>query len=81
MAWIKTISDEEATGLLAQLYDAARKRAGRIYNVVRVMSPNPPVLRDSIATYRSIMFGPSPLSRALREMLAVVVSARNRCVY
>jgi AhpD family alkylhydroperoxidase len=27
------------------------------------------------------MHGPSPLSRGRREMLAVVVSAANRCTY
>ena len=29
----------------------------------------------------NIMFGSSPLSRGQREMLAVIVSARNDCLY
>jgi hypothetical protein len=45
------------------------------------MSPNPPVMEASMSFYRALMFGPSPLSRAQREMLATVVSAEIRCVY
>ncbi len=45
------------------------------------MSLNPRILRDSIQFYISAMMGESPLSRAQREMLAVVVSVENRCFY
>jgi alkylhydroperoxidase family enzyme len=31
--------------------------------------------------FRAIMYGPSPLSRYQREMIAVVVSAINKCHY
>lgn len=44
MAWIQTVSDEEANGLLRTLYEAARGRAGRVFNIVRAQSLNPPVL-------------------------------------
>lgn len=81
MAWIRTISDQEARGRLAAFFDSARKRAGRVYNIIRLMSLNPSTLEASMSLYRSAMFGQSPLSRAQREMLAVVVSARNRCRY
>ena len=81
MTWIRTVSDEEATGRLAAMFDAARRRAGRVFNIVRSMSLNPPVLEASMRFYRAAMFGQSPLSRAQREMLAVVVSEKNRCIY
>jgi alkylhydroperoxidase family enzyme len=38
-------------------------------------------MRDSMRLYGSIMFGPSPLSRAQREMIAVVTSTVNDCHY
>jgi alkylhydroperoxidase family enzyme len=38
-------------------------------------------MRDSIRLYSSIMFGPSPLTRAQREMIAVVTSTVNQCHY
>lgn len=81
MAWIKTLGLEEATGRLKEQYDAAMQRAGRIWNIVRIMSLNPPVLDASMKLYRQAMFGKSPLTRAHRELLAVIVSAVNRCTY
>lgn len=81
MAYIRLIPVEEAEGLLRRLYDAAIRRAGKVFNIVRTMSPNPPVLEASMELYRRIMFGPSGLPRREREMLAVVVSAANACHY
>ncbi len=81
MTWIRTIADDEADGLLASLYNAARSRAGRVFRIVRSMSLNPPVLRDSMRFYQAVMFGESPLTRARRELLAVVVSRANGCHY
>ena len=81
MPWIKTVAPEDATGPLKAEYDAATRRAGRVWNIVRVKSLNPPVLKASLHFYRTLMFGPSRLSRAQREMLAVVVSRTNGCRY
>ena len=81
MAWIQLTSVREATGLLKKQYDAAIARAGRVWNIIRIMSPNPRILDASMKLYESIMKGPSPLSRVQREMLATVVSAELGCRY
>ena len=81
MPHIRLIDVDEATGLLAEEYDAAIERAGKVFNIVKAMSLRPGVLRASMALYREIMFGPSQLSRQERELLAVVVSNANACVY
>lgn len=81
MAWIKTIPPEEATGRLKKQYDEATRRAGRVFNIVGLQSLNPGVLDASIRLYIAIMFGPSSLSRAEREMIAVVTSQANDCFY
>jgi uncharacterized peroxidase-related enzyme len=81
MAWIRVIPREEAEGPLRDEYAAAEARAGRVWNIVSVMSQNPRVMKASMGIYLAIMYGPSPLSRARREMLAVVVSATNGCHY
>jgi len=81
MAHIRLVQDDEATGALARLYREALARAGRVFGIVRLMSPNPPVLEASMALYKAVMFGPSPLSRAQREMLGTVVSRANGCLY
>lgn len=81
MAWIKLVADADATGRLKQMYDAAIARAGRVFEIVRTMSPNPPVLEKSMAFYSQVMKGKSGLSRKEREMLATVTSAANDCYY
>jgi len=72
---------DEAVGVVKQEYDAAIRRAGRIWNIVSIQSQLPEVMRDSLRLYGSIMFGPSPLTRAQREMIAVVTSSSNECHY
>jgi alkylhydroperoxidase family enzyme len=57
------------------------RRAGRVFHIVRAMSPNPRTLSSSMALYGTVMMGPSELSRRQREMLAVVVSRTNDCHY
>lgn len=81
MPWIKVFTLEEATGFLKEQYEQAIKRAGRIWNIVAIMSQNPEVLKESMDLYGALMHGPSPLSRGQRELLATVVSAQNHCLY
>ena len=81
MAWIRLTSNEEATGLLKRQFDTAIERAGRVWNIIRIMSPNPITLDASMKLYASVMKGRSPLSRVQREMIATVVSAEVGCHY
>ena len=59
----------------------ARRRAGRVFGIVRAMSLQTRTLETSMAFYSAVMFGRSPLSRRQREMLGVVVSRVNDCHY
>ena len=80
--WIRWVEDAEAAGPLRQRYEEARARAGRVYNIVRIMSLGPRTLQTSMGLYQSLMHRPSPrLGRAEREMIAVVVSRTNGCHY
>jgi alkylhydroperoxidase family enzyme len=81
VAHIRLIDPDDAEGALAEEYEAAVERAGKVYNIVRSMSLNPAVLTASMEMYKAIMFGPSPLTRQDRELLATVVSAANECYY
>jgi uncharacterized peroxidase-related enzyme len=81
VAHLDLIDPDDATGDLRAEYDAAMARAGRVYNIVRSMSLRPGVLNRSMEMYKAIMFGPSGLTRAERELLATVVSATNDCYY
>jgi alkylhydroperoxidase family enzyme len=81
MPYIRTISPDEATGTLKRQYDQAISRAGRVFNIVRIQSLNAPVLDASIRLYKTLMLGPGPLSRSMREMLATVTSRELDCFY
>ena len=81
MTWIRTIPPEEASGRLAKTYGAAVQRAGRVFGIVRAMSLAPAVLDASLGLYQRVMFAKEGLTRAQREMLAVVTSRANDCHY
>ena len=81
MAWIRTVADHEAEGRLARSFRAAVARAGRVFGIVRLMSLEPAVMDASMGLYGAMMHGPGPLTRAQRELLAVVVSRHNHCHY
>lgn len=81
MSWIRLVRPEEATGALRALYDEAIRRAGKVFQILQVQSPNPRALDTSLELYKALMHGPSPLSRRERELLAVVVSLENHCHY
>lgn len=78
---IRLIEPAEATGPLKEEYDAAIGRAGKVFNIVKAMSLRPGVLKRSMEMYKAIMFGPSGLTRAERELLATVTSRHNECHY
>lgn len=81
MSWIRTISEEEASGPLERTYAQAVQRAGRVYHILEAMSLAPAVLEASMTLYQRIMFAREGLARRQREMLAVVVSKANACHY
>ena len=81
MPYIRTVSPQAAKGLVKRIYDEALRRAGRIWNVLRIQSIRPEALQASLGMYQVLMHGRSPLSRAQREMIAVVVSRVNNCYY
>lgn len=85
MAYIRTIlpgSPEAASDpLLSRIYEDAIRRAGRVWQIVQVSSLGPRATRAGLGLYQEIMHGPSPLSRRVRELLAVVVSRANDCRY
>ena len=81
MPHLRLIDPDDADGALAEEYAAAVGRAGKVFNIVRSMSLSPGVLHASMELYKTIMFGPSQLTRRERELLATVVSATNECYY
>ena len=82
IAWIEIINPKEAKAELKSLYDANFDRQHCVVDhILQIHSLHTQSLQDHIQLYKTLMFGPSPLSRAQREMIAVVVSAINQCKY
>ncbi|HEY1371047.1 MAG TPA: peroxidase [Candidatus Binatia bacterium] len=81
MAWIKTFEESEAQGLLTWVYGFLRWTRGRVPNIVKVSSLHPRLLVTLGPLFRTLMEGPSPLSRAERKMIAIVSSRVNNCFY
>ena len=82
MAWIDTVTEGEAEGLLAKHYKAARGRAGSVAGIIKLHSNHVPTLRASMNLYMATTtMEENPLPRWTRELIATVVSRTNDCFY
>lgn len=78
---VATTPPEDAAGTLADVYAGCGLKRGGEAHILESQSLHPEGLRDHHRLYRTLMFSRSPLSRAEREMIAVVVSSANECFY
>lgn len=62
-------------------FERCDERLGFVPNVLRSYSFDAAKLDSFVAFYNDLMLADSPLSKLEREMIAVVVSAENRCYY
>ena len=62
-------------------FDICVEKLGFVPNVLRAYALDIDKLNAFTAMYNDLMLGPSTLSKLEREMIAVVVSATNRCFY
>ena len=82
MAWIKVISESAATGKLKEWYDKHIEPWGGVDNILKIHSLNFRSLLAHYELYKTVMHRrTSELTKAQREMIAVVVSAENQCHY
>jgi uncharacterized peroxidase-related enzyme len=66
---------------MRKYFDVCDEKIGFLPNVLAAYSFDQTKLRAFIAMYNDLMLGESVLSKLEREMIAVVVSAANRCYY
>lgn len=62
-------------------FDKCREKLGMVPNVLRAYALRPAKLEAFAKVYNEIMLADSGLSKLEREMIAVTVSAANRCYY
>ncbi|MGI9353134.1 MAG: carboxymuconolactone decarboxylase family protein [Rhizobiaceae bacterium] len=81
MPYIKTISEDEATGSVAANYEASKRTVGGVYETSRIISTWPELLKVEEQRYATVMVNTRSLSRMEKEAIAVAVSKRNECDY
>lgn len=66
---------------IASYFAKCSEKLGLVPNVLQAYSFDQVKLRAFMDMYNDLMLAPSGLSKMEREMIAVAVSAENRCVY
>ncbi len=80
-SWFPVPDEADLPSDLRGLFAKARERLGFVPNVFRVYAFRPERLSAWFAHYRQLHQPSDQLSAADREMIAVVVSAANACLY
>jgi hypothetical protein len=96
MTWIKTVPPEQADADLRRVYEAVRALYPREYaeavpsvtrpdgssdSIVAAHSLIPEAMRHMMSGLGVLLQPNLPLTRRQQEMIAAVVSVRNRCFY
>ena len=75
------LPDAELTPAISAYFARCREKLGFVPNVLTAYAHDMAKLEAFAAFYNDLMLAPSGLSKLEREMIAVAVSADNRCVY
>lgn len=81
IARLRVPAEDEVPEEVRELWAGPLERLGFVPNVQRVFALRPAHLLAWWAHYDELMRGDSGLTKAQREMIAVVVSVTNRCHY
>ena len=94
MTWIHTIPPEDADDALRRAYEAQKElypieyatpmhpvAGGQTSSIVSSHSLLPDVLYHAFSTFGALMSPDLPLQRRQHEMIATMVSEKNRCKY
>ena len=81
LTWLRVPDEGDLPAEVKALYDPPREKLGFVPNVLRLYALRPLHLLRWNDHYEELMKGDSGLSKAEREMIAVVVSVANECRY
>jgi uncharacterized peroxidase-related enzyme len=81
LTWLRVPAREELPDEVLDLWETSLERLGFVPNVLRVFALRASHLLAWTAHYDELMKGESELTKAEREMIAVVVSVTNDCAY
>ncbi|HEX3503791.1 MAG TPA: peroxidase-related enzyme [Xanthobacteraceae bacterium] len=75
------LADAPLSPQMAAYFVKCQEKLGFVPNVLKAYTFDMPKLEAFVAMYNDLMLAPSGLSKLEREMIAVAVSAQNRCYY
>lgn len=82
VAWIKMVSDKDASANLLDALDEARAPSGTVGNVMRVHSLRPSTMRGHQTLYRAALHDDAnTLPMWFQEVIASYTSILNKCPY
>lgn len=82
MTWINTISYEDATGKVKQLYERIKGPDNNVDNIMMAHSLRPHTMEGHMAIYKNVIHHPrNTLPKWLLEAVGVYVSLINKCEY
>jgi hypothetical protein len=81
MAWIRTVPENEAEGIVKTQYDQVLRHLGlpEVPEIIKVFSGRPELLQARVAFQNSITFGGSGLGRYREELIATSISGFLSC--
>lgn len=81
LTWLRVPAEDELPVEVRELWQPSLEKLGFVPNVLRLYALRPSHLLAWNAWYEEAMKGESGLTKAEREMIAVVVSVANDCAY
>jgi alkylhydroperoxidase/carboxymuconolactone decarboxylase family protein YurZ len=78
MAYIRTIPEDEATGLVRQLYEQDMSSDGYVGNTTKSLSLHPEIMAAWAGLSKAIR---SNMDQRRYELITVAVAAELRCTY
>jgi uncharacterized peroxidase-related enzyme len=81
LSWLRVPNEDEVSDEVKELWARPLAKLGFVPHVLRIMALRPGLLLGWWQFYDELMRGESGLTKEQREMIAVVVSAQNRCHY
>ena len=81
LTWLRVPVEDDLPAAVRALYEAPLEKLGFVPNVLRLYALRPSHLLLWNDHYEELMKGESGLTKAEREMIAVVVSIANECRY
>ena len=81
LTWLRVPDEDELPAEIIELWQPSLEKLGFVPNVLRLYALRPSRLLAWNTHYEEAMKGESELTKAEREMIAVVVSVTNDCAY